>query len=250
VAPRSRLVRLDSVTVRFGHVLALEGVTLELPERGIVGLVGPNGCGKSTLLDVLSGFQKPTAGRVVASESGQVLSRLELRQRAARLHQVLLVPDSLSSRDYLGLATKPRSACSLGRPGWHSGGATSGGSPSSSPLGRSLAAIGARGMEDSPIGHLSWGQRRVVALLAVLATGKPMLLLDEPLSGLSSESTRAISSLISTAGRDALVVLADHDLESLDRLAERIVSMTAGRVASDEVRIVSGVRVDAPRIQS
>ena len=215
-------VDLSAVSVRFGRAVILHEITCTFEPGRIVVLVGANGAGKSTLLDCLSGFLPVSAGRIrVDGAATRTRQRVRL---AARLHQRTVLPETIRCGDFLRLAANPAAGTwMLSRRNPHVEADV--GTRSISPL---LEA--GRIAPESPIANLSGGQRRLVALAAVLLTGKPMFLLDEPFAGISPGIEAVVRSAIRAHAAGRIVLVAEHDLDAVERLADEVLVLQNGRI--------------------
>lgn len=240
-APPTVLAVRD-VTVRFGGLTALDGVSLEVAPRKVTGVIGPNGAGKTTLLNVLCGFVRPQSGSL--SFDGRPLKRLRPHQLAAlgiaRTLQGVSLFDRLSVLENVmigaGVHARARfSSALLALP------------RSDKDEGRlreqaldALAEVGAAEMADRLPGQLAYGMRKRVALARALASRPRLLLLDEPASGLSETELAELGELIRRFAAMASVVVVEHHMDLMMSVCDSIVVLDFGRVIAkgtpDEVR--------------
>jgi ABC-type nitrate/sulfonate/bicarbonate transport system ATPase subunit len=208
----------------FGDLVALEGIDLDVPAGGVVGIVGPSGCGKSTLLEITAGLLEQTAGAVKVGESSTAEERLH---HCAYMPQRDLLLPWLPAIDNAALA--PALA----------GAARDDARERTRP---DFERLGLTGFELAKPQELSGGMRQRVAFLRTLGAGKPVLLLDEPFASLDA-ITRADAQawLAGVLAQDNhTVLLVTHDVEEGLYLSDRVVVLTPrpGRVAA---------AVDVPR---
>ncbi|MFA1546061.1 ABC transporter ATP-binding protein [Actinomadura chokoriensis] len=206
------------VTVRFGGLVALDGVDLTVPPGAVVGLVGPNGAGKSTLFAVLSGLLRPDAGQV--RMGGEDVTRASASARARRgLARTFQRPElfsGLTVREHVVLADRVR----------HRGGrilrdlVTGGGfrRPSAAENERVDAVLDALRLGDlrnREVSGLPLGACRLVEVARALATGPEVLLLDEPSSGLDTRETGELAATLARVNADhgVSLLLVEHDVE-------------------------------------
>jgi branched-chain amino acid transport system ATP-binding protein len=226
------------VTVRFGGITAVDGVTLDVPRGQVVGLIGPNGAGKTTLLDAISGLRTPTEGRValdgadVTSRSASWLSRHGVRRTFQRhqafgwlsVRQNVLVPLEWRTRgrgllgDVLGLPHRRRETAAL--------------------LERADEVIelcGLSAVRDVSAATLPIGRLRLLEFARAIVDAPRLLLLDEPTSGLGPRETELLREvLLGLVQRHELtVVLVEHDIDFVMGLADRIVCLVQGSVLAD-----------------
>jgi len=228
------LLAAERVTVRFGGIVALDGVDLVVPEASIVGLVGPNGAGKTTLFAVLSGLRHPRRGRVrlagidVTTASPQRRARLGL----ARTFQRLELFTELTVREHLVVARRVREGrdhallrdlAGLGRrpsPG------------EADDVDGLLDLLGLREVASRPVSMIPLGTGRIVELARALATEPRVVLLDEPTSGLDAHETRRVGAALRAARseRGEAFVLVEHDVELVLELCDDVTVLDFGRV--------------------
>jgi ABC-type branched-subunit amino acid transport system ATPase component len=212
----------------FGGVVALDEVDIDVAPGEIVAVVGPNGSGKTTLLDALSGWLRCDHGRVLLG--GRDVTRCTPGERArlgmVRTFQEGRLLEGLSALDnvLIGLHPHPR----LGvRRSW---------TPATWRARReaAMAALHAVGLADlwnEPASTLSHGQRRRLELARAMVGQPSVLLLDEPTAGLAEADTRTVAELVDDARRSGCaVLLVEHDLDLVGRIADRAVVLDEGRV--------------------
>ncbi|MFA1538175.1 ABC transporter ATP-binding protein [Actinomadura monticuli] len=227
--PPATTARLEAsgVTVRFGGLVALDGVDLAVPPGAVVGVVGPNGAGKSTLFAVLSGLLRPDAGRV--RMGGADVTRTSARTRArrglARTFQRPELFDGLTVREHVVLADRVR----------HGGGrmlrdlVTGGGfrRPSTAEDARVdeiLDALRLGDLRDREVSGLPLGACRLVEVARALATGPETMLLDEPSSGLDARETAELAATLARVNADhgVSMLLVEHDVELVLGMCETV----------------------------
>jgi ABC-type branched-subunit amino acid transport system ATPase component len=222
----------SDLTVRFGGLVAVDDVSLEVPVGRLTGLIGPNGAGKTTTFAACSGLLKPTAGRVrlfgqdvtAASPStrarlglGRTFQRMELFDRLTVAENVALGREApLVGRRFLGSLMSSRAEnaeivaatddaierCELG------------------PI------------RTSRVGPLSTGQRRLVELARALAGGFRLLLLDEPSSGLDVGETARFGEILTSVVRDqgTGILLVEHDMALVTSVCEYLYVLDFGKL--------------------
>jgi branched-chain amino acid transport system ATP-binding protein len=210
------LLEIRQVMVRFGGVMAVGGVDLDVQAGEITGLIGPNGAGKTTLFNVISGMQDPTAGMV--SVNGVDISHESPHRRAkrglARTFQRLELFASLTVRDNVRVAAELASLTNI-----------------DSTVDRLLEKVGVSHLADKTAGELPTGSARLVEIARALATGPQLLLLDEPASGLDeSESDRLGKLLRELTGEGLGVLLVEHDMSLVMRVCDSIYVLDLGMI--------------------
>jgi len=207
-----QLARLVGATRRYGSVVALDGVSLDVPAGQLLGLLGPNGAGKSTLLQLLCGLRRPTSGRV------------ELFGRP---------PEEPASRAQLGMTPQETGLPPTLRVG-EVVDVVAGHFPDPVPTSEVLERFGLADLRRRQTGGLSGGQKRRLAV-ALAFVGRPRLvLLDEPTTGLDVDARHDLWDAVRSYHRGGgTVVLTSHYLEEVEALAERVVVVDRGRVLVD-----------------
>ena len=216
-------VELRDVSVRFGGLLAVNNVSLDLQDGQIIGLIGPNGAGKTTLFNVATGMQEPNAGRIIVDGKDVTGARPHqfARLGLARTFQRLEVFGSLSVRDNI------RVAADLHRRRWARTGA---GSPDVITE-TIIEHLGLQAVADTRAELLPTGTARLVEVASALATQPRVLLLDEPSSGLSAAETETFAALLrGLASTGIAILVVEHDMGFIMNLCHHIVVLDAGQV--------------------
>jgi ABC-2 type transport system ATP-binding protein len=206
------LARTVAATRHYGTVLALDGVSLDVPAGQLLGLLGPNGAGKTTLLQLLAGLRRPTSGTVeLFGGDPRDASR---RRRLGCTPQETGLPPTLKVQEVVDFVA--------------------GHFADPVPTGELLEQFGLTGLERRQTGGLSGGQKRRL-VVAVAFVGRPdLVLLDEPTTGLDVEARHALWDAVRVYHRGGgTVVLTSHYLEEVEALAERVVVFDQGRVRAD-----------------
>ena len=231
----SALLWCDEVTVRFGGLVALDGVHLTAATGEITGLIGPNGAGKTTLFNVLTGVLSPTNGRVRYDGNDITSWAAHRRGRAgiARTFQRLEL--------FTGLTVYDNLLCA-----WEAsvpGGVVGRQSREGHQLvGEVIERLGIQDIAMRPAGELPTGQGRLLELGRAMCTNPRLLLLDEPSSGLDSAETARFRDILLdlVAVDDIAILLVEHDMGLVMEVCDRITVLDFGRVISvgtpDEVR--------------
>ncbi|MYA32108.1 MAG: ABC transporter ATP-binding protein [Gemmatimonadales bacterium] len=234
--PEEAVARLSGVTHRYGAVVALEEVDLEVRRGEVLAVLGPNGAGKTTAISLLLGSVAVQTGE--ATVFAQRPGAPEVRARRGAMLQISGVPETLTVGEHIDLFRAYY--------------------PAPVSASRLLAMAGLEGLERRRFGKLSGGQKQRVMFALALCGDPQLVFLDEPTAGLDVEARRGLWDEIralSESGRTT--VLTTHYLEEADALADRIVVLHRGRViaegspatikshtAARRVRCVTGVHRD------
>ena len=218
----------------FGGIQALAGVDLHVAPGERRALIGPNGAGKTTLFNVLTGELRATGGtmRLGDTDLGSLTTWQRARLGLTRMYQRNELFDPLSARENLLLSvTSVRGAYRAFR------------SPGDGEVAAANVILGRVGLEDRgavPARALSHGERRQLELALALARRPRVLLLDEPTAGLSPAETERIAALIAGLDRSLTLLIVEHDMDVVFRLADRITVLHEGRAIAegtpDEIR--------------
>jgi branched-chain amino acid transport system ATP-binding protein len=215
------VLRVEGVEVRFGGVHALRGVDLEVEAGSLVGLIGPNGAGKTTLFNVITGLDRPSAGRVLLD--GHDVTRLTPHRRArlgiGRTFQRIEVFSSLSVLENVLAAAEARRSWGRDEP------------DPERPARACLDRVGLAHLVDERVEELPTGLLRLVEVARGLATRPKLLLLDEPGSGLDSTETDALGDLlVDLVGEGTGILLVEHDVDLVMRVCQQLYVLDFGQV--------------------
>jgi branched-chain amino acid transport system ATP-binding protein len=237
------ILRIEGVSKRFGGVVAVDTVTLGVRAGEIHALIGPNGAGKTTLVHLLSGAMAPDVGRVFFA-SADVTARAfheRVRLGLARSYQVTSLFRRFSALDNVALAVQARSGSSLAF--WRPVATERALFDEAWAL---LGEVGLAGRESVPAGHLAHGEQRSLEVAVALATRPRLLLLDEPMAGMGPDESERMIALIDAVKSQVTVLLIEHDMDAVFRLADRISVLVNGRVIAtgqpDEIRANAEVK--------
>jgi branched-chain amino acid transport system ATP-binding protein len=226
------VLELRSLYKHFGGVVATEQLSLTIPAGQAHALIGPNGAGKTTLLAQISGSLACDAGHIVFEGRDVTRLRQHARVRAgiARSYQVTSIFRRFSVRDNLALAVQARTGSSFRfwRP-------VSAETALYEEAGALAAEIGLGARQDALASELSHGEQRALEVGLALATRPKLLLLDEPMAGMGPEESHNMIALISRLRARLTLLLVEHDMDAIFRLADRISVLVNGRIIASDV---------------
>ncbi len=217
---------VDGLTRRFGGLVAVDGVSFELPTRRLNAIIGPNGAGKTTLFNLISGEIRADAGRVRVH--GQDISGLKphqiVRRGVSRTLQIKSVFSGLTVAENVrtaimaheGLASPFRPAASYGAVNRR--------------VGELVAQVGLTPHLDTRASALSYGDIALLEIALALANEPKLLLLDEPVCGMGPQETEQTVLKIREIAKTVDVVLIEHDMEVVFAVADEIIVMAQGAI--------------------
>jgi ABC-type branched-subunit amino acid transport system ATPase component len=229
------LLRCADISVRFGGVVAVDNVSVDLAEHEVLGLVGPNGSGKTTLLNAVSGLVD-ARGRVEVSGSSVPLGKpgAIVRYGVYRTYQtpqvdrnltcienVLVASPNTASRGPVGAWIQRPAMWKHEHERWDE-------------AADSLRRVGLLDRANDPAAGLPYGQQRHLEIARALTAHPTLLLMDEPAAGLSSTETKHLIELLAQLQEDGLTLLViEHKITFLEEICHRIVVLEMGRTIAE-----------------
>jgi branched-chain amino acid transport system ATP-binding protein len=227
------MLKIQNLAMRFGGLLAVDGVSLDVQEREIHSIIGPNGAGKTTVFNCMSGFYKPSGGKIIfqgkeiQGKPDYKISRLGMVRtfQHVRLFTQMSVVENLLVAQHRHLNTnllagliktpdyRERERKSLDRAAYW------------------LERIGMLDQANVDAGNLSYGQQRRLEIARCMVTKPQLLMLDEPAAGLNPAETLELNQLIVSLKEDynVSVVLIEHDMNLVMDISDRITVINQGR---------------------
>ena len=239
------LLEVRALSRRFAAVDALKEVNFSVEEGEVHALIGPNGAGKTTFIHHVSGALQPDSGSV--HFAGQEVTALSMHQRVAagmaRSYQITNIFPSLSALDNVALAVQGRADAGSSFSFWK---AVDRDKRLFAEARDFLGQVGLDKRIDHIAGNLAHGEQRALELAMALATQPRLLLLDEPMAGAGPEESARMVELIEHLARHVTILLVEHDMDAVFRLADRISVLVNGQLIftgiPDEVRAHPEVR--------
>ena len=215
------MIKAERLTKYYGSKLAIEDVSFDISRGEIVGLLGPNGAGKTTVLRILTCFMPPTRGKALINGLDTTVQSLEARRNIGFLPENVPLYQELPVERFLRFAAQAKGI----------------------RRGEADAAInkviGLCGLEDHRqrlIKHLSKGLRQRVGLAQALIGDPPILILDEPTTGLDPAQIIEIRQLISELGKERTVLLSTHILPEVSQVCSRVIIMNKGNIIAQDTQ--------------
>ncbi|MGE5513464.1 MAG: ABC transporter ATP-binding protein [Bacteroidota bacterium] len=227
---------VDGLTIRFGGLKAVEGMTFHVEQGEVLSLIGPNGAGKTSVFNAITGYIQPEAGDI--TYRGQRINGLKTNRIAeqgiVRTFQKtsVFMTQTVLGNVLLGLhlrSTQRPLAILLGLPSI---------AREESELARQadeiLALVGLQPRKRQIAGSLPYGELRLLEVAIALAAKPKLLLLDEPVSGMNPSETASFMSLLGRIrARGITVLLVEHDMKMVMGVSDRVICLNHGRVIAD-----------------
>jgi ABC-type branched-subunit amino acid transport system ATPase component len=230
------LLEIKNLNKRFGGVTALDDFSFSVSQGEIIGLIGPNGAGKSTLFNVLTGFLQADDGsaqfyhksvlgkaphRIVGMGIARTFQNLRLIRQMTVLDNVLLTFQDQRGEGFSGIFFNKRRSDKIEKQNKDT----------------ALSLLDHAGISEksaNPAGGLSYGQQKLLSVVCCLASDPKLLLLDEPVAGISPVMIEKILSLIMDLPRKGkTVVLIEHNMDAVMQVCQRVIFMDTGRKISE-----------------
>jgi ABC-type branched-subunit amino acid transport system ATPase component/ABC-type branched-subunit amino acid transport system permease subunit len=232
------VLRARGLVKRFGGIIAVNAVDLEVRPHEIVGLIGHNGAGKTTLFDILSGFLRPDEGTIqldgidvtTAPAYWRSIGGLGRSFQEARLFPTLSVSETIAVSLERHLANRDPFAAAFRLPA-----STDSEAKAADRIDGIITLLGLEAYRDRPTGQLSTGTRRIVELACILAHRPSLLMLDEPTAGVAQAETEALAPMLRRVAAETgcAIVMIEHDMALISSLCERLVALELGAVIAE-----------------
>lgn len=211
------MIEVQDLTKRYGSVEAVRRVSFTVDTGQIVGLLGPNGAGKTTIMKVLTGYHYPTEGDARIDGFSVFENSLEVKRRLGYLPENAPLYTDLTPREYLQFVAEARQLPKEKR---------------RARINEVLAACGIEAVQNRPIETLSKGYRQRVGLAQAILHDPPILILDEPTTGLDPNQIIEIRNLIRELGKSKTVILSTHILQEVEAVCSQVLIINEGRIAA------------------
>ncbi len=221
------LIETRDLVVKFGGLVALNGINIKINQGELRALIGPNGAGKTTLFDVITGLVKPAQGQVIFE--GQNIVSLPphkiCRLGLSRSFQLTSIFPELSVFEnvWLGLNAKQRMP-------WNPLTQATRMTADSNPTEELCRLVGIADKLESLAGNLSHGDQKLLELAIALSLKPRLLLLDEPTQGVSPHEVETINQVIKDIAQSQTVLMIDHNMSTVRELAETISVLHQGKI--------------------
>ena len=230
-------LRIENLEKRYGGLTVTDKLSLDVASGELHAVISPNGAGKTTLIGQLSGELRPDAGRVLLD--GKDVTRMPVEKRVrhglARSYQITSVFKPFTALENVAMAVQARRGHSFRfwRPVLSTPALTE-------PAREALALAGLSAREGTPASELAHGELRQLELAMVLACQPSLLLLDEPMAGMSQHESEAMTRLLLSLRGRYTILLVEHDMQAVFALSDRITVLVYGRAlacgTADQIR--------------
>ena len=239
------LLSVEHLTMRFGGLIAIDDVSFGVNDGEISAIIGPNGAGKTTVFNCLTGFYKPTVGRLTLARDGQDLYlermddyRIAQRARVARTFQNIRLFAAMSCLENLVVAQHNRLMRASGftlKGLFGMGSYRRAEQEAVEFAGEWLERIGLRDRADENAGNMPYGAQRCLEIARAMCTSPLLLCLDEPAAGLNPSETAELNDLLLYIRNEHQIglLLIEHDMNVVMEIADHVVVLDYGRKISD-----------------
>jgi len=224
------VLEVRNLSKRFGLIVTQDDISLEVGRRGLHSLIGPNGAGKTTFFNLLTGLLRPNGGTILLD--GVAVGHLPPYRRArlglSRSFQILSVFPNLTAFENVRVAVQAAHRQWFGL--WRDAYANK---DAAAQVWSLLDAVGLANRAGALCGSLAHGEKRLLEIAVSLAIDAKLLLLDEPLAGLSEADRMVVSALIQKLAVSHAVLLIEHDIDRVLAMSDRITVLHQGRLIAD-----------------
>jgi branched-chain amino acid transport system ATP-binding protein len=237
------VLRLSGLYKRFGGLIAVNDVSFEVPQNGIIGVIGPNGAGKTTVFNMITGNYKPDSGEVIFDGKNitGLLPHKIVNMGIARTFQNIRLFQEMSAIENVlaGCHGKMRSGVLSSM--FHTPGQKREEQAAFERAIKELAFVGLEEQYDNPAKNLSYGNQRLLEIARAMATDPKLLILDEPAGGMNEQETQDLIGLIrSVRDLNISVLLIEHDMNLVMKICDHLVVLEYGAVIAtgkpDEIK--------------
>ncbi|MGR3547521.1 MAG: ABC transporter ATP-binding protein [Roseovarius sp.] len=227
-------LEMRNLTMRFGGLMAVDGLSFKVAHGSIHGLIGPNGAGKTTTFNMISGFYKPTSGQILLR--GEDISGLAMHEVARRgvvrtfQHSTLFAELTVLENALVGTHMPFRPNIFAAIVGWDREDRRG----AEARAREALEFFGLDDLVDERAGDLSHGHQRALGLAVAYASHPDVMLLDEPFTGMNPEETRQMMELMRRLKADGItILLVEHDMQAIMGLCDSITCMSFGKFLAE-----------------
>ncbi len=211
------MIELRELRKSYGGVEAVKGVSFVAETGSVLGLLGPNGAGKTTIMKVLTGYHFPSSGTALVDGIDVSEDPIAVKARVGYLPESVPLYQDLTVAEYLDFVADARGLA---------------GGERASAIERAVASCGLSGVYRKKVEDLSKGYKQRTGLAQAILHDPPILILDEPTTGLDPNQIIEIRALIRSLGESKTVILSTHILQEVEAICSRVIILSEGRVAA------------------
>lgn len=211
------MVECNRVSKHYGAARGIQDITFSIPQGGLYGLLGPNGAGKTTLMKVLTGFHRPEAGQVRIHSYDPVNQPVQVKSAIGYLPEHAPLYTEMIVKDYLLFTVRARNVAGS----------------ESKAIEKAAKAVNIVDVLNRPIANLSKGYRQRVGLAQAIIHDPPLLILDEPTTGLDPNQIQEIRSLILELSQEKTVIFSSHILHEVETLCKSVLVLHEGNLVAN-----------------
>jgi ABC-2 type transport system ATP-binding protein len=211
------MIEVKNLSKKYGNFEAVRDVSFSVGRAEVLGFLGPNGAGKTTIMKILTGYHFPSGGEATIDGISVEENPVETKRRVGYLPESISLYDDMSAEEYLYFAASARLLPKSVR---------------RNAVESAVAACGLEGYETTRVSNLSKGYKQRVGLAQAIIHDPPILILDEPSSGLDPNQIIEIRSLIRELGKRKTVILSTHILREVEAVCSRVLILNEGRIAA------------------
>jgi ABC-2 type transport system ATP-binding protein len=211
------MIQVEGLRKRYRDFEAVRGVSFSVGKGRVVGLLGPNGAGKTSIMKVLTGYHRPSEGTAVLNGLNVDDDPVGVKSAVGYLPEGVPLYTDMTIGEYLAFVAEARGLALQSR---------------KAAVAKAMEACGISGMSDILIEHLSKGYRQRVGLAQAIVHEPPILILDEPTTGLDPNQILEIRSLIRSLGAEKTVILSTHILQEVEALCSEVLILHEGRIVA------------------
>ena len=212
------MISLNSLTKRFGALVAVDNISMSVARGEVLGFLGPNGAGKSTTMKMVTGFLPPTAGTASVSGFDVMESPLEVKRRIGYLPEGAPTYGDMTPASFLAFISEIR--------GFD-------GAEGKKRIAAAADKVDLHEVMNQPIDTLSKGFKRRVGLAQAILHDPEVLIMDEPTDGLDPNQKHQVRALIRDMAEDKAIIISTHILEEVESVCSRAVIIAHGRLLAD-----------------
>ena len=210
------LVGVSDLRKHYGPIRAVDGITFAVHRGDVLGFLGPNGAGKTTAMKLITGFLEPDAGSIEVAGLDVARYPLEARRRLGYLPENAPAYGEMTADGFLRFIAEARGVASA-----------------AAAIDRVIDATGLKRVRHQTVETLSKGYKRRVGLAQAMLHEPEILILDEPTDGLDPNQKVLIQDLIANLSKDRCVILSTHILDEVEKICNRAIIMSQGRILVD-----------------